>query len=128
MPHSSHPPSGLRVHVLCRHISRLGLSHHGEKCRAEWEAIGTALSAKPDYFGFYSEELFEPLTATIDCMLTVVNPYHFCSQDLGSDEISVERWTPVYLVNRAWHLYHQDYDRYREWEPVAINTFIERLG
>jgi hypothetical protein len=113
------------MHVLCRRLSQLGLRQQGENSGREWEAIAKALDARPDYFGFYSEEFLEPLTATIDRMLIVVNPYHFCSEELGCDELPVERWTPVYLVNRAWYLYHQDYSRYREWEPVAINRFLQ---
>ena len=124
LPHSSHPPSGLRMRLLCHRIAQLGLREHGEKMGTEWDAIAKALDAKPDYFGYYSDEFLESLTTTTDHMLTIVGPYHFASEELGRDELQVQRWTPVYLVNRAWNLYHQDYKRYREWEPVAIDRFL----
>jgi hypothetical protein len=128
LPHSSHPPAGIRVRLLCHRLGQLGLSHLAEKMGTEWDAIAEALDAKPDYFGYYSEEFLDSLTTTTDHMLSIVDPYRFASEDMGRDELPVERWTPVYLVNRAWHLYYEDYKRYREWEPVAINRFLEQQG
>jgi hypothetical protein len=124
LPHSTHPPSRIRMSLICHHLGELGLRAQADKCADEWEAIAKTLDAKPDYFGFYSEEFFEPLTSTIGRMLRIVNPYNFTDEDLARNDLPIEDCTAVYLVNRAWKVYHQDYKRYREWEPVAIDRFL----
>jgi hypothetical protein len=126
LPHSSHPPAGIRMRLLCHRLAQLGQRQGGQKMETEWDAISTALDAKPDYFGYYSDEFLESLTTTTDRMLTIVGPCDFGSKDLGHDELPVDEWTPVYLVNRAWNLFHQDYKLYREWEPVAIDRFLKQ--
>lgn len=119
----THPPTSLRIQLLVNRANSLALNSTAEKIENEWRAIATAVGFNEDYYGLYVQEIEEPLTASIDRMLTSANlPDCRLDWTANASDILI---TPIQLTNAAWEAFISDPEHYDRWEQGAAAAFLD---
>jgi hypothetical protein len=124
LEHSVHPVAWLRVRLIAEQARQMNMAE-ADKLENEWTQIATTMKIDEDYYGFYDDRFLPSICKTINDMLTEASPYRFSAEDVSPSDSNAESYSPVSLLNKAWHVFLNDPDGYVDWEEQAISAFLQ---
>lgn len=121
---SRHPVTWLRVQLLTRRASSIGLNEVAQQVDEEWNTVAQTMGVTEDYHGFYGQSLETVIIRTIDDMLSVAKPRESTMLERSAENWSPESDSPVALLNWAWNMHLAAPADYRDWETEQIQRLL----
>jgi hypothetical protein len=116
-----HPVGWLRIRMLTDRCQEYGLAAEGKEIEAAWLGTARLLGLREDYEGTWNEEFFVPLRKMLNDMLVEASPRPFTEEEIRA----ASDGNPVWLLNKAWHIFETDASSYRAWERKSIDGFLQ---
>src|SRR5262249_46868528 len=118
-----HPVTWLRVRLLAERATRAGHPALARGLACAWDVTASGMAAVEDYYGFFEPEFQNEVQQAIDDMLSEAAPRQFAEHEIG-DSVLTPAFSPVHLLNQAWHHFWENPEGYRSWEDGAVAAFL----
>ena len=120
-----HPIGWIRIRLLAERARRKVFTEEAEVLETDWSQVASAHGVTENYYGYYDGDFRPGVQETVDYMLIEANPWEMAlDEDLSSADLGDLAGKPAHLLNRAWHLFREHPEGYREWEERAIEAFL----
>lgn len=124
---SSHPVTWLRVKFLTLQARSEGFDDLAENIDKLWKDLAAALVNFEDYYGVYDDRLQDEVIQVLEDMLVEADPRRCQVEECEPKDTSPD-FSPVWLLNQAWHIYETQPVKYSEWERAAIDRYLHSQG
>lgn len=121
-----HPIGWIRIHLLADRARQKGFTEEADALESDWSQVASSHGVTENYYGYYDGDFRPEVQEAVDYMLIEANPWELSlDDDLSSAELEELAGKPAHLLNRAWHLFREQPEGYREWEERAIEAFLQ---